>query len=287
MAEETPQQPPKQDRVLAWLLKEWTSRLALALQSMTGSTPAVEITSEAAGGEDSGDAGQLLWWAQPFQPMTEATIWVGAPASAWSGIGAMVLTAAGVEDPSEDDLRGTYLEVVRQALSGVAQSLAGLMQADVRCEAGAESASGPPGDLFPVQVRFNSSDPLLLSLAFSPGFARWTPGRQPASQSAPPEAADPPASVADGPDGSRTIDLLYDVELPVSVSFGRAHLPLKDVLKLTSGSIVELNRTVTEPVEVIVNNCVVARGEVVVVDGNYGVRIVEIVSRRERLRTLY
>ena len=45
------------------------------------------------------------------------------------------------------------------------------------------------------------------------------------------------------------------------------------MLKLTSGSIVELNRAVLEPVEVIVNNCVIARGEVVVVDGNYGVRI--------------
>jgi flagellar motor switch protein FliN/FliY len=72
----------------------------------------------------------------------------------------------------------------------------------------------------------------------------------------------------------------------VSVSFGRAHLPVKEVLKLTSGSIVELNRGISEPVEVIVNNCVIARGEVVVIEGNYGVRILEIVSRTERLRTL-
>jgi flagellar motor switch protein FliN/FliY len=82
------------------------------------------------------------------------------------------------------------------------------------------------------------------------------------------------------------MDLLMEVELPVSVSFGRAELPLKDVLKLTSGSIVELNRSVNEPVEVIVNNCVIARGEVVVVEGNYGVRIGEIISPQERLRTL-
>ena len=76
------------------------------------------------------------------------------------------------------------------------------------------------------------------------------------------------------------------MELPVSVSFGRAELLLKDVLKLTTGSIVELNRGITEPVEVIVNNCVVARGEVVVMDGNYGVRIHQIISPQERLRTL-
>jgi flagellar motor switch protein FliN/FliY len=76
------------------------------------------------------------------------------------------------------------------------------------------------------------------------------------------------------------------VELAVSVSFGRVQLPLKDVLKLTAGSIIELNRTVDEPVEVIVNNCVVARGEVVVVEGNYGVRIDHIMSRQERLEAL-
>lgn len=48
----------------------------------------------------------------------------------------------------------------------------------------------------------------------------------------------------------------------------------------------ELNRSLSEPVEVIVNNCVVARGEVVVIDGNYGVRIQQIVSRQDRLRSL-
>ncbi len=78
-----------------------------------------------------------------------------------------------------------------------------------------------------------------------------------------------------------------EVELPVGVSFGRAQMRLKDAVKLTTGSIVELNRSVTEPVEVLVNNCVIARGEVVVVEGNYGVRIRQIVSREERLRTLF
>ena len=86
---------------------------------------------------------------------------------------------------------------------------------------------------------------------------------------------------------NRTMDLLLDVELPISVSFGRAHVPLKEVMKLTTGSIVELNRTISEPVDIIVNNCVIARGEVVVVEGNFGVRINEVISRQERLRTLY
>jgi flagellar motor switch protein FliN/FliY len=105
-----------------------------------------------------------------------------------------------------------------------------------------------------------------------------------AAPAAVPAAVPPPSAAVAGP--ARTMELLYDVELPVSVSFGRAQLPLKDVIKLTSGSIVELNRSVTEPVEIIVNNCVIARGEVVVIEGNYGVRIDQIISRQERLRTL-
>jgi flagellar motor switch protein FliN/FliY len=83
-----------------------------------------------------------------------------------------------------------------------------------------------------------------------------------------------------------TMDLLLDVELPVSVSFGKTEIAMKDVLKLTTGSIVELNRGVNEPVEVLVNHCLIARGEVVVVEGNYGVRIQQIVSRTDRLRSV-
>src|SRR5262249_6184942 len=84
---------------------------------------------------------------------------------------------------------------------------------------------------------------------------------------------------------SRTFDLLLDVALPISVSFGKTSLQIREVLKLNTGSIVELDRFVSDPVEVIVNDCVIARGEVVVVDGNYGVRINQLASREERLRT--
>jgi flagellar motor switch protein FliN/FliY len=71
----------------------------------------------------------------------------------------------------------------------------------------------------------------------------------------------------------------------VSVSFGKTNLQIREVLKLNTGSIVELDRLITDPVEVIVNDCVIARGEVVVVDGNYGVRISQLASREDRLRS--
>jgi flagellar motor switch protein FliN len=80
------------------------------------------------------------------------------------------------------------------------------------------------------------------------------------------------------------LDLLLDIELPVSISFGRARLPLDQVSQLTIGSDIELDRSVGDPVDVLVNQSVVARGEVVVIDGNYGVRIRQIVGRPEQVR---
>jgi flagellar motor switch protein FliN/FliY len=88
----------------------------------------------------------------------------------------------------------------------------------------------------------------------------------------------------DGSMGSRTFELLLDVEMPVSVSFGRATLTLQEAIKLITGSLIELDRGLNDPVELLVNNCVIARGEVVVVEGNYGVRLTEIVSQKERLQ---
>jgi flagellar motor switch protein FliN/FliY len=72
------------------------------------------------------------------------------------------------------------------------------------------------------------------------------------------------------------LKLVMDVELNVSLRFGQRQLPLREVLELTSGSVVELDRMVDEPVELLLDGKVVARGEAVIVDGNYGLRITEV-----------
>jgi len=72
------------------------------------------------------------------------------------------------------------------------------------------------------------------------------------------------------------LKLVMDVELNVSVLFGQRQLPLRDVLALTSGSVVELDRMVDEPVELLLDGKLIARGEAVIVDGNYGLRVTEI-----------
>jgi flagellar motor switch protein FliN len=76
---------------------------------------------------------------------------------------------------------------------------------------------------------------------------------------------------------------LMDLELPLAVALGRAVLPIEDILKMTSGSLIELDRSVGDYVDLMVHGTVVARGEIVSVKGNYGVRIKEIISRQDRL----
>jgi flagellar motor switch protein FliN/FliY len=74
------------------------------------------------------------------------------------------------------------------------------------------------------------------------------------------------------------LDLVMDVELNVTLRFGKRHLTLREVLELTSGSVVELDRQVDEPVELLLNGKVIAKGEAVVIDGNYGLRVSEVLQ---------
>lgn len=79
------------------------------------------------------------------------------------------------------------------------------------------------------------------------------------------------------------IDLILDVPLELTVELGRKRMFIKDVLELTIGSIVELDRVAGEPVDVLVNGRIMARGEVVVIEDNFGIRITEIINPQEQL----
>ena len=84
----------------------------------------------------------------------------------------------------------------------------------------------------------------------------------------------------------KNLDLLLDIDIPISVRMGSAKLFLKDILGLGPGNIVELEQNADDPIELAINDKVIARGEVVIVDGYFGFRIKEIVSKAERIRKL-
>jgi flagellar motor switch protein FliN/FliY len=84
----------------------------------------------------------------------------------------------------------------------------------------------------------------------------------------------------------RGIDLILDIPLDVTVELGRVRMLIKDVLALSTGSIVELQRVAGEPVDLLVNGRLVAKGEVVVIDDNFGIRITEIIGQADRVAAL-
>ena len=94
--------------------------------------------------------------------------------------------------------------------------------------------------------------------------------------------------VSDATNGRQpsNLDLVLDVELPLVVRFGRTVLSLKALSGLGPGSIVDMGRSPDDPVELLVSDKVIAFGEVVIVDGSYGLRITDLVSRSDRLRAL-
>lgn len=250
-----------------WLVETWIRCLEDAVEALTGERPRL------AAGEPAEPEEPTWWRRERLSYPDKAAVWIGAPPEVVLALGRRVLQAAGAEEADDEQARSTYAELVEQAMGTLAAALETRLGREVR-RAGSEEVDGAaPPESIPLTAQFAGEAPYRIWVAFE--------------EVLPAESeADPPEAKEAGESRAQAIDLLLDVELPVSISFGRTHLPLKEVLKLTSGSIVELNRAVSDPVEVIVNNCVIARGEVVVVEGNYGVRIQEIVSRQQRLRTL-
>ncbi len=266
-------------KVSGWLAGEWARQLGPALSSMTGE-PLQAAWLEAEPGVPPPESHRIV---RRLRGSPDAVIWIAASPELWQAAGQAVLSAAGMEDAGEAEIRDAFLEIARQSLGQLAVALGQRLGREVEWEepAARELPHAPP-EWATVEVSGPAGKLGRAWLAASPGLFLEAPREARPAQPQPGDATPEPSK------GRRPmLDLLMEVELPVGVTFGRTQLKLKDAIKLTSGSIVELNRSIIEPVEVIVNNCVIARGEVVVVEGNYGVRIQQIVSREERLRTLF
>jgi flagellar motor switch protein FliN/FliY len=92
-----------------------------------------------------------------------------------------------------------------------------------------------------------------------------------------PSATGPTTAAASAPTAERSLDLLHGVEMTVTVELGRTKMLLRDLLALQTGSVIELDRAAGSPVDVLINDNLLARGEVVVLDDEFGVRILDIV----------
>ena len=82
------------------------------------------------------------------------------------------------------------------------------------------------------------------------------------------------------------IELLYDLQLPVSIELGRTNMLIRNILRLGRGSVIEFDKLVSEPVDILINGKKVAEGEVVVIDKHFGIRITTLIDPSERIRSI-
>jgi flagellar motor switch protein FliN/FliY len=82
------------------------------------------------------------------------------------------------------------------------------------------------------------------------------------------------------------IDLILDIQLRLSARLGQVEMPIGEIMKLAPGSVIDIDRLVDEPIELVINDRPIARGEIVVVQENFGIKITEIISQKDRIRSL-
>ena len=103
------------------------------------------------------------------------------------------------------------------------------------------------------------------------------------------QSVDLPDLQADGTaaaDSDINLEVIMDIPVDMSVEIGRVPVPIRELLQYSKGSVVELERLVGDPLDVMVNGTLVAKGEVVVVNDKFGVRLTDVVSRAERVKNL-
>ena len=250
-------------------LARWTEELRGALEAQSGQRPEIAHASVESAERWKQRANGLLWWKQESEGKDSFAIWVAAEEPCWSAL-------SGASEDS-DGSKQAYFELLKQANLNLADAAGeGLFKPFRWREAPREQTAEPAApaldtlELVEVQISLaGKSLPALLA-----GVERKARALEPGAGS---ELSTIPASVPP------MLSRLMDLQLPVTVLLGRAVLPIRDVLKISLGSLIELDRQINDYVEVMVHGTVVARGEIVSVRGNYGVRIKEIISRQDRI----
>jgi flagellar motor switch protein FliN/FliY len=213
----------------------------------------------------------------------EAEIVVAISGNDVQTLGELLIGPALTPAATESDPRTAVSELFRQAASSALGAAAGIRE--LQMELAGRDAPQSTEDLLGVQVESEGSIEFGLFLVLGSDLMNALPvssAPHPTRFEAPAARDTAPSAVA--PDSK--IGLLLDVELEVTLRFGERHMLLREILELAPSSVVELDQAVNDPVELLVGRKVVARGEVVVVDGNYGLRVTEIVSGAERMNSV-
>jgi flagellar motor switch protein FliN len=240
--------------------------LASEIQSLLFPGHAANAPAPEANGGDRTPS-DLIWWSWSLSIDASCRVLAGASFETWAEI-------CGLDaDIAAADFDGESLVMLAPAIEQAARSKFG---SEVTCGA-AESWEEPPRERTsaPFTIDSVSGAELPVYFSISPDLEAALGGSVSDTEESVKQELAPRVAA-----GMNSADILMYVEMPVTIVLGRTKMRLKDLLKLTNGSVVELDQMLDDEVEVRVNNCVIAYGEVVSVDGNYAVRILRMAAAR-------
>jgi len=268
----------------------WFESLRQVLEQIHGSPFTLEnLRSEADDPYSQPQAGVWLRFSAEKRLRGEQALFVSKPDALAL---ACILMSEPVDASAElDDLHAdAAIELLRQAAGTAATALGSKVGGEVELVSRAtDRPQWMPAAHFAVRYNNTEISPIGVHLFLDDELAAALEPASPrvdASAVAPRESARsaPPARQQSRP--ATNVEYLRDVELEVYLRLGERQLLLRDILNLGRGGVVELDKQVHEPVDLLVGQRVVARGELVIVDGNYGLRVSEIASHEDRLESL-
>ncbi len=238
---------------------ETLSGLTLSRDASSSAPPKISDTSDLIGREQS------------LEQAPEAAFWIALTGSQATHIGEYL---AQPNRAGESDPQSALADVLTKSLDAAVRQVAAIfLLGNAKHVTPHRFDYDDAQSLIPIQFSVPEGITFCLYLGISPQLRKLMSGLI-ADQA----SALPPGIPGTGAGAGGTLDMLLDFELPVSISFGRKKLAFKDLLKLGPNSVVELNRAPDDLVELIVNDSVIAWGEVIVIDGQYGVRIRRLAS---------
>ena len=185
---------------------------------------------------------------------------------------------ASAEQKISVEQREAVVELLRQVVGLIASALKPQWnEVQLRPEAAAGSPSWPASSTFWLRTGDKPESVAVIEVHLSAALSAVLRTEKAAASSSPPSGVpDSVPSSSQENESKVKLDLLMDVELALTLRFGSRSLPLGEILDLTPGTVIELDRQVQDPVDILLDGRVVARGEVVVMDGNYGLRVTEV-----------
>jgi flagellar motor switch protein FliN len=261
----------------------WAQALAEVLGQVLGSPLPNDVLSESP--TDLAPAAETdVWILCVFTGGLRGELALRLPAAS-----ARALAQLFMSEPANPDAalvpehREAVLELMRQVAGHAATALKpGWGEVQLRLDPASGAPSWPASSTYWLRATNDASPAgvieLHLSAALAAALRSTSPGTSASASGASLHSLSPASAAASpgAPKSPVNLDLLMDVELTVTLRFGSRRLLLREILDLNPGSVVELDREVSEPVDMLLDGRLVARGEVVVLNGNYGLRVTEV-----------